>query len=78
MSLNGLDDPKVKEAHDASVAEPGGWYDDPLPSLSSLSSRLPHHHRQNHKLKSPFVCWGTLRLGASRNVLRADGASTRG
>ncbi|GKT49860.1 uncharacterized protein ColSpa_10041 [Colletotrichum spaethianum] len=26
MSLNGLDDPKVKEAHDAAVAEPGGWF----------------------------------------------------
>ena len=25
MSLNGLDDVKVKEAHDAAVAEPGGW-----------------------------------------------------
>jgi len=26
MSLNGLDDPKVKEAHEAAAAEPGGWY----------------------------------------------------
>ncbi|KZL72586.1 GPI-anchored cell surface glycoprotein [Colletotrichum tofieldiae] len=26
MSLNGLDDPKVKEAYDAAVAEPGGWF----------------------------------------------------
>jgi hypothetical protein len=26
MSLNGLDDPKVQEAHEAAVAEPGGWY----------------------------------------------------
>ncbi|KAF9877953.1 gpi-anchored cell surface glycoprotein [Colletotrichum karsti] len=26
MSLNGLDDPKVKEAHDSAVAEPGGWF----------------------------------------------------
>ncbi|KAK2034196.1 hypothetical protein LX32DRAFT_689558 [Colletotrichum zoysiae] len=26
MSLNGLDDPKVKEAHDAAIAEPGGWF----------------------------------------------------
>lgn len=26
MSLNGLDDVKVKEAHDAAVAEAGGWY----------------------------------------------------
>lgn len=26
MSLNGLDDAKVKEAYDAAVAEPGGWY----------------------------------------------------
>lgn len=25
MSLNGLDDPKVQEAHEAAVAEPGGW-----------------------------------------------------
>jgi len=25
MSLNGLDDAKIKEAHDAAVAEPGGW-----------------------------------------------------
>jgi len=25
MSLNGLDDVKVKEAHEAAVAEPGGW-----------------------------------------------------
>ena len=26
MSLSGLDDAKVKEAYDAAVAEPGGWY----------------------------------------------------
>lgn len=26
MSLNGLDDAKIKEAHDAAVAEPGGWF----------------------------------------------------
>ncbi|KAI9051495.1 hypothetical protein LZ554_004541 [Drepanopeziza brunnea f. sp. 'monogermtubi'] len=26
MSLNGLDDPKIKAAHDAAVAEPGGWF----------------------------------------------------
>lgn len=26
MSLNGLDDVKVKEAHEAAVAEAGGWY----------------------------------------------------
>ncbi|PKS13327.1 hypothetical protein jhhlp_000098 [Lomentospora prolificans] len=26
MSLNGLDDPKVKEAHDAAFSEPGGWF----------------------------------------------------
>jgi hypothetical protein len=25
MSLSGLDDVKVKEAHEAAVAEPGGW-----------------------------------------------------
>lgn len=29
MSLNGLDNLQIKEAHDAAVAEPGGWYDDP-------------------------------------------------
>jgi len=33
MSLNGLDDARVKEAHEAAVAEPGGWYVDvPSPS----------------------------------------------
>lgn len=26
MSLNGLDNAQVKEAHDAAVAEAGGWY----------------------------------------------------
>ncbi|KAK7416824.1 hypothetical protein QQZ08_011875 [Neonectria magnoliae] len=26
MSLNGLDDPKVQEAHEAAAAEPGGWF----------------------------------------------------
>ncbi|KAH7144445.1 hypothetical protein B0J13DRAFT_444280 [Dactylonectria estremocensis] len=26
MSLNGLDDPKVQEAHGAAAAEPGGWF----------------------------------------------------
>ncbi|KUJ21867.1 uncharacterized protein LY89DRAFT_681244 [Mollisia scopiformis] len=26
MSLNGLDDQKIKEAHDTAVAEPGGWF----------------------------------------------------
>ncbi|KAK4115237.1 hypothetical protein N656DRAFT_795922 [Canariomyces notabilis] len=26
MSLNGLDDPRVKEAYEAAAAEPGGWF----------------------------------------------------
>lgn len=26
MSLNGLDNAQVKEAHEAAVAEAGGWY----------------------------------------------------
>ena len=26
MSLNGLDDARVKQAHETAVAEPGGWY----------------------------------------------------
>jgi hypothetical protein len=26
MSLNGLEDEKIKEAYQAAVAEPGGWY----------------------------------------------------
>ena len=26
MSLNGLDDPKVQEAYEAAIGEPGGWY----------------------------------------------------
>ncbi|KAH6603606.1 hypothetical protein Trco_008381 [Trichoderma cornu-damae] len=26
MSLNGLDDPRIVEAHEAGVAEPGGWF----------------------------------------------------
>lgn len=26
MSLNGLDNPQLAEAHDAVSAEPGGWY----------------------------------------------------
>jgi hypothetical protein len=26
MSLNGLDDAKVKEAYEAALAEPGRWY----------------------------------------------------
>jgi hypothetical protein len=30
MSLNGLDEEKVKEAYTAAVAEPGGWYALPL------------------------------------------------
>ncbi|KAI1406647.1 hypothetical protein F4819DRAFT_439849 [Hypoxylon fuscum] len=30
MSLNGLDDAKVKEAHEFAVAEPGGWYEAPI------------------------------------------------
>lgn len=34
MSLNGLDDVKVKEAHEAAVAEAGGWYVNPLISFS--------------------------------------------
>lgn len=34
MSLNGLDDPKLKEAHDAAVADAGGWY-----VVSSYSSK---------------------------------------
>lgn len=29
MSLNGLDDPKVAEAHEAAAGEPGGWYEYP-------------------------------------------------
>ncbi len=40
----GWTDPKVKEAHDAAVAEPGGWY---VP---------PHTHTQPRPLAvhSPF------------------------
>lgn len=26
MSLNGLDNPKLKEAYDAAIADAGGWY----------------------------------------------------
>ncbi|KAI9743140.1 MAG: hypothetical protein M1818_003435 [Claussenomyces sp. TS43310] len=26
MSLNGLDDVKIKQAHDAAISEPGGWF----------------------------------------------------
>lgn len=44
MSLNGLDDLKVQEAHGAAAAEPGGWYDalalalalTPIPSARSF------------------------------------------
>lgn len=44
MSLNGLDSTILKEAYDAAVAEPGGWYVHPfaasfiVPFLDSLKS----------------------------------------
>ena len=40
MSLNGLDSTILKEAYDAAVAEPGGWYvvPSPLASLCHSSS----------------------------------------
>ena len=46
MSLNGLDDPKVREAHEAAVAEPGGWYvteyiRHPFPQSSRPHNRYP-------------------------------------
>lgn len=46
MSLNGLDDLKVQEAHGAAAAEPGGWYDalalalTPMPSACSFFAKL--------------------------------------
>jgi hypothetical protein len=44
MSLNGLDDPKVKEAHDAAVAEPGGWFVDFSLKLSAPLRRRTRYH----------------------------------
>lgn len=41
MSLNGLDDVKVKEAHEAAVAEPGRWY------VLSLTPCGPKAHRDS-------------------------------
>lgn len=40
MSLNGLDAAAVKEAYEAAVAEPGGWY--VMCNLSSHTGRIPH------------------------------------
>ena len=33
MSLNGLEDPKLKEAYETAVAEAGRWYEQSLPPL---------------------------------------------
>lgn len=40
MSLNGLDAAAVKEAYEAAVAEPGGWY--VMCNFSSYTGRIPH------------------------------------
>jgi hypothetical protein len=42
MSLNGLDDAKVKEAHETAAAEPGGATKPAEVASGSLRDRLGH------------------------------------
>lgn len=61
MSLNGLDAAAVKEAYEAAVAEPGGWY--VMCNFSSYTGRIPHPaHAQCYAIlctqlaESPYTC----------------------
>lgn len=50
MSLNGLDDAAVKEAYEAAVAEPGGWY--VMRNFSSYTGQIPHPPRMCNAMQS--------------------------
>jgi hypothetical protein len=52
MSLNGLDDARVKEAHEAAVAEAGGWYVSARPSLVAFDAVVQLGHSEHEMLST--------------------------
>lgn len=81
MSLNGLDDPKVKEAHDAAVAEAGGWYALRIslrPILSCARGTLPGWDHGRNPLLTTVRHPRFLLKYASRDELELLGRGTGG
>lgn len=76
MSLNGLDDAKVKEAHDAAVAEPGGWYG------HTPGAHSPPSHLEAPALPSRSIAGAPPRdpspLSVTPQPVLWDGKLTRG
>lgn len=71
MSLNGLDDPKVQEAHEAAVAEPGGWYVAPpknKPSCQKLTTSCAFvaGSSSSTRVAMKSSCWAVARAVLSR------------
>ncbi|CAN8097461.1 unnamed protein product [Discula destructiva] len=74
MSLNGLDDAKVKEAHDAAAAEAGGWFllkyasRDEVEILARGTSGVVEMRSQIEQYEEPSPLFGFLRY-RRRNIL---------
>ncbi|KAL3423217.1 hypothetical protein PVAG01_04964 [Phlyctema vagabunda] len=74
MSLNGLDDVKVKEAHDVAVAEPGGWFllkyvsRDEIELLGRGNGGIVEIRNAVAKYEEPSPLFGFLRY-RRRNVI---------
>ncbi|CAG7560355.1 unnamed protein product [Fusarium equiseti] len=74
MSLNGLDDPKVQEAYEAAVGEPGGWFllkyasRDEVELLGRGSGGVPEVRNNVAEYEETSPLYGFLRY-RRRNVL---------
>ncbi|RFU31286.1 hypothetical protein B7463_g5062, partial [Scytalidium lignicola] len=74
MSLNGLDDEKVKEAYDAAIVEPGGWFllnyvsRDEIALLGKGNGGIVEIRNAISKYEEPSPLYGFLRY-RRRNVL---------
>ncbi|KAI8627369.1 hypothetical protein F5Y19DRAFT_465858 [Xylariaceae sp. FL1651] len=74
MSLNGLDDVKVKEAHDTAIAEPGGWFllkyasRDEIEVLDRGNGGIVEIRNAIAKYEEPSPLYGFLRY-RRRNVI---------
>ncbi|KAH8812065.1 hypothetical protein F5884DRAFT_820091 [Xylogone sp. PMI_703] len=74
MSLNGLDDEKVKEAYDAAILEPGGWFllnyvsRDEIALLGKGTGGIVEIRNEISKYEEPSPLYGFLRY-RRRNVL---------
>ncbi|TGO51613.1 hypothetical protein BOTNAR_0350g00080 [Botryotinia narcissicola] len=83
MSLNGLDDAKVKEAYDAAVAEPGGWFllkyasRDEIELMGSGNGGIVEIRNKIGQYEEPSPLFGFLRYRRRNVVIKyvPDGCS---